>query len=79
MSTGEATAIFLNCFKNVDADKYINPGLYPNERIARAVYEVAHMDTHNGIDKESMVNALRWILDNWVVEESDGQVFVYEA
>ena len=69
MNIGKASAIFLNCFKDVEEDKDINANLYSNEEIATAVYEVAHFTTHNGISKDAIISALRWILKTYVIEE----------
>lgn len=70
MTTGEAVIIFLTCFKNVESGS-IAPNLYMPEEIAAAVYMVANMETHNGIAKEAVINALRWILENWVAETEE--------
>lgn len=70
MTTGEAANIFLTCFKSAESGN-IAPNLYMPEEIAAAVYMVANMETHNGIAKEAVINALRWIMENWVIETEE--------
>lgn len=37
-----------------------------------AIDHVAHMETHNSITKDELVEALRWLFDHYDFEESNG-------
>jgi hypothetical protein len=73
-SQGTAMAMFLKCFKDVDDGKLINANDYSNEDITSAIYAVAKMDTHNAISKQSAINALRWLLETWKVEDEESYI-----
>lgn len=69
MSTAEAMRIFNNCFKDVEKGN-INANLDTSEDILTAIHIVAvHLATHNSVSKDSILNALRWVLEEWVLEE----------
>lgn len=53
MDIGKAMAIF----HNINSDKYSD-----NEK-AMAIYRVMHMETHNAVTKESMLEVIRWLWD----------------
>ena len=68
MELGAAIAIFNNCFRKVEEDEYIDTkhgASYSVDEIIDAIYKVAHMATYNSISKESIVNALRYIVRDW--------------
>lgn len=68
MSIAEAMRIFNNCFKNVEKGN-INASFERSEEILTAIHIVAvHLATHNSISKDSILNALRWVLEEWVLE-----------
>lgn len=67
MSKKEAIRTFNNCFKDVEKGN-INDNLETSEDILTAIHIVAdHLATHNSISKDSILNALRWVLEVWVL------------
>ena len=69
MSTAEAIRTFNNCFKDVEKGN-INATLETSEYILTAIHIVTeHFATHNSINKDSILNALSWVLEVWVLEE----------
>lgn len=54
MNLGEATAIFKNIY---------NSERTPAEK-KQAIKTVVAMDTHNGITKQEILNALDWLYNN---------------
>lgn len=61
MSTAEAAAIFLKCFGNSNKNGCIETFFHPMDEVIDAIYIVARMETHNGISKETMLGALRYL------------------
>ena len=53
MDIGKAMAIF----HNINSDKY------SDNLKAMAIYIVMHMETHNAVTKESMLEVIRWLWD----------------
>ncbi len=59
MNIGKACAIF----DQINSDKYTE-----QEKL-NAIKQVIEMPTHNGVTKDTILNAFRWFFD-WAVEES---------
>lgn len=51
MNIGKARAIFLQLDSNE----------YTDEEKATAIYEVMNMETHNSLNKVSIIEALKWL------------------
>lgn len=58
MNCGKACAIF----EQLESDKYSE-----NEKLT-AIKEVLDMPTHNGVTKDQILSAFRWLYE-WAVEE----------
>lgn len=58
MNVGKACAIF----------EQIKSERYTDEEKLLAIHEVIEMPTHNGITKDTILNALKW-LRNYAIEE----------
>lgn len=58
MNIGKACAIF----------EQIKSERYTDEEKLLAIHEVIEMPTHNGITKDTILNALKW-LRNYAIEE----------
>jgi len=69
MKDGESLAIFHNCFNGVKRPNLINENSYENKDIALAIYKTAYMETHNSVNKDSLVSAMRWLFETYVMEE----------
>lgn len=53
MNAGKATAIF----------KQINENMYTDMAKLAAIYQVLNLPTHNGISKDSIIDAFKWMFD----------------
>ena len=68
----EAKEIFLNCFENVKEGEVINENYYKNGELIKGCYGAAHIfmalkvtiktGMINDMNKEAIVNALKWAL-----------------
>lgn len=73
MHVARAFAIFNSCFCGIeDENRNINANLYTDEEIISAIYRVV-CASHNSVGKETMANALRWLLEEYVIDEEDTQ------
>ena len=54
MELGKATAIFRNIYLSEESEE--------NKKLA--IKTVVDMETHNGITKREILNALDWLIDN---------------
>ena len=61
MNIGKACAIFYQ----------LNSDKYTEEEKALAIYEVMNMPTHNGIKKDVMLEAIKWLFDKAFEIEKD--------
>lgn len=60
MNIGKATAVFFN----LESEEY------SDEEKALAIYCVMNMPTHNAINKEAMLKAIKWLWHhNYEIEE----------
>lgn len=73
MKDGQSLAIFHNCFNGVEKPNLINANLYSNDEIALAIYKTAYMETHNSVNKDSLVSAIRWLFETYNMEQLKGQ------